>query len=148
MQQRPLNTDDLAGRQSVEEPAGGTQQTGEPETTDSPDLTLVRGGEQPRPERQYESGKEGGESLLPYEQTGDFRQRWQGIQASFVDEPRQAVEQADALVADLLQKLAAGFSEERKRLEGQWDRGGDVSTEDLRVALTRYRSFFDRLLAA
>ena len=51
------------------------------------------------------------------------------------------------LVADLLQRLAAGFSDERKRLDGQWDRGGDVSTEDLRVALTRYRSFFDRLLA-
>jgi hypothetical protein len=148
MQQRPLNTDDLAGRQSTEPPAGDAQQTGEPGGTDSPDLTLVRGGEQPRGERQHDNEEEGGESLLPFEQTGDFRQRWQGIQAGFVDEPRQAVEQADALVADLLQKLAAGFSDERKRLEGQWDRGGDVSTEDLRVALTRYRSFFDRLLAA
>ena len=77
-----------------------------------------------------------------------FRGRWQEIQASFVDEPRTSVEQADALVADLMQRLAAGFSDERQRLEGQWDRGDDVSTEDLRVALTRYRSFFDRLLAA
>ena len=47
-----------------------------------------------------------------------------------------------------MQRLAAGFSDERERLEGQWDQGSDVSTEDLRVALTRYRSFFDRLLAA
>ena len=103
---------------------------------------MVRNEEQPAGE------PEGGQTLLPSEQAGDFRRRWQDIQASFVDEPRQSVEQADALVADLLQRLAAGFADERKRLEGQWDLGGDVSTEDLRVALTRYRSFFDRLLAA
>ena len=69
-------------------------------------------------------------------------------EGSFVDEPRQAVEEADALVADLMTRLAQSFSEERKGLEGQWDRGDDVSTEDLRVALQRYRTFFDRLLAA
>jgi hypothetical protein len=87
-------------------------------------------------------------SLLPDDETERFTRRWQEIQTSFVDEPRTSVEQADALVADLMQKLAAGFSDERQRLEGQWDRGDDVSTENLRVALTRYRSFFDRLLAA
>lgn len=87
-------------------------------------------------------------ALLPEAETERFTRRWQEIQASFVDEPRASVEQADALVADLMQRLAAGFSDERERLEGQWDRGDDVSTEDLRVALTRYRSFFDRLLAA
>jgi len=88
------------------------------------------------------------EPLLPDEQTERFTSRWQEIQSGFVDEPRSAVEQADALVADLMQRLAASFSNERARLEGQWDRGDDVSTEDLRVALTRYRSFFDRLLSA
>jgi hypothetical protein len=88
------------------------------------------------------------EPLLPDEQGRRFTERWQEIQASFVDEPRESVQQADALVADLMQRLAAGFSSERERLEGQWDRGDDVSTEDLRVALTRYRTFFDRLLAA
>ena len=72
----------------------------------------------------------------------------QEIQAGFVDEPRNSVARADALVADLMQQLAAGFAEERERLEAQWDRGTDVSTEDLRVALTRYRSFFERLLSA
>ena len=65
-----------------------------------------------------------------------------------MDEPRRSVELADALVADLMQRLAAEFAEERERLEAQWDRGDEVSTEELRVALTRYRSFFDRLLAA
>lgn len=142
MQERPLNTDDLAGAQSADQPTDSPQQMGESSGVNPPDLRVVHGEEQPA------GAQEGEQSLLPSEQAGDFRERWQGIQASFVDEPRQAVEQADALVADLLQRLAAGFSDERKRLEGQWDRGGDVSTEDLRVALTRYRSFFDRLLAA
>jgi hypothetical protein len=86
--------------------------------------------------------------LLPRDQSERFTTRWHEIQTSFVDEPREAVTQADALVADLMQRLAASFSNERERLEAQWDRGGDVSTEDLRVALTRYRSFFGRLLSA
>ena len=86
--------------------------------------------------------------LLPDDQSVRFTTRWQEIQASFVDQPRDSVEQADALVADLMQQLAASFSNERQGLETQWDRGNDVSTEDLRVALTRYRSFFDRLLSA
>jgi hypothetical protein len=88
------------------------------------------------------------EPLLPPDQSTGFTARWQEIQASFVDEPRNSVAQADTLVADLMQRLAASFSDERERLEGQWDRGDDVSTEELRVALTRYRSFFDRLLSA
>jgi len=66
---------------------------------------------------------------------------------SFVDEPRRAVEQADNLVAVTMKRLAEMFAEERARLEGQWDRGDNVSTEDLRLALRRYRSFFGRLLS-
>jgi hypothetical protein len=63
-----------------------------------------------------------------------------------VDEPRRTVEAADKLVASVMQRLAEGFANERSSLEKQWDRGDNVSTEDLRVALQRYRSFFDRLL--
>lgn len=77
-----------------------------------------------------------------------FSERWTGIQAGFVDEPRNAVQEADALVAELMQRLAETFSTERSTLESQWDREEDVSTEDLRLALQRYRSFFDRLLSA
>ena len=88
------------------------------------------------------------EPLFPGDQSERFTTRWQEIQTSFVDQPRDAVAEADTLVADLSQRLAAGFSQERERLEAHWDRGDDVSTEDLRVALTRYRSFFDRLLSA
>ena len=76
-----------------------------------------------------------------------FQSRWEEIQVRFVDEPRGAVEDADALVATVMQRLAEGFAQERERLEGQWGRGEDISTEDLRVALQRYRSFFQRLLA-
>jgi hypothetical protein len=77
----------------------------------------------------------------------DFRARWDTIQAGFVDEPRGAVEQADSLVAETMKRLAEIFTDERARLEGQWDRGDGVSTEDLRLALRRYRSFFGRLLS-
>ena len=86
--------------------------------------------------------------LLDAAESGELGERWREIQTGFVDEPRHAVEEADALVADLMQRLAESFSRERQALEGQWDRGDDVSTEDLGVALQRYRSFFDRLLAA
>jgi hypothetical protein len=98
-------------------------------------------------ERRDERSAEERGPLLSADESERFTARWQGIQAGFVDQPRASVEQADALVADLMQRLAASFSSERERLEGQWDRGDDVSTEDLRVALTRYRSFFDRLLS-
>jgi hypothetical protein len=76
-----------------------------------------------------------------------FQTRWEEIQVRFVDEPRGAVEDADALVATVMQRLAEGFAQERERLEAQWGRGEDISTEDLRVALQRYRSFFQRLLS-
>jgi hypothetical protein len=77
----------------------------------------------------------------------EFQARWEEIQVRFVDEPRGAVEDADALVATVMQRLADGFASERERLEAQWGRGEDISTEDLRVSLQRYRSFFRRLLS-
>ena len=86
--------------------------------------------------------------LLAEDQAGTYRRRWEEIQAAFVDEPRRAVEDADGLVATVMQELAEGFARERERLESQWDRGDDVSTEDLRVGLQRYRAFFRRLLSA
>ena len=87
-------------------------------------------------------------ALFSESEVGDFRNRWSNIQTGFVDEPRRAVEDADNLVAQLMKKMAEGFANERSGLEKQWDRGDNVSTEDLRVALQRYRSFFDRLLKA
>jgi hypothetical protein len=95
-----------------------------------------------------ESSQSNGGPLLPGDQSESYTARWREIQTSFVDEPRSSVEKADALVAELMQQLASVFSSERERLEAQWDSGDEVSTEELRVALTRYRSFFGRLLSA
>lgn len=90
---------------------------------------------------------EGAAPLFDKSKAEEFRSRWAGIQAGFVDEPRGAVEQADELVAETMKHLAGIFAEERENLEREWAKGEDVSTEDLRIALQRYRSFFDRLLS-
>ena len=90
--------------------------------------------------------EDGATTLFPENEAKDFHTRWTEIQTAFVDEPRRAVEQADSLVAEVIKRLANSFAEERSKLEGQWGRGDNVSTEDLRVALQRYRAFFDRLL--
>ena len=95
---------------------------------------------------QTEQG-DGSTQLFPSNELQDLRTRWKDIQTGFVDEPRKAVEQADGLVASAMKRLAEVFAQERSGLEQQWDRGDNVSTEDLRVALQRYRSFFDRLLS-
>jgi hypothetical protein len=86
--------------------------------------------------------------LLADDELQGILMRWKDIQAQFVDEPRRAVQDADALVADLMQRLARMFASERDQLESRWASGDDVSTEDLRRGLRRYRSFFERLLAA
>ncbi len=95
--------------------------------------------------RETEAGS--AEPLLAPDLSATFQSRWEEVQTRFVDEPRGAVEDADGLVANLMQQLAEGFAQERDRLEQQWGRGEDISTEDLRVALKRYRSFFQRLLS-
>jgi hypothetical protein len=94
-----------------------------------------------------ESNSDRPSPLLTEIVAGDLRGAWDRIQTTFVDEPRQAVRQADGLVAVTMKRLAETFSEERSKLERQWDRGDEVSTEDLRLALQRYRSFFHRLLS-
>ncbi len=85
--------------------------------------------------------------LFSEQETKGFFARWDSLQVGFIDEPRHAVEQADNLVAGAMKRLAEIFADERAHLEGQWDRGDNVSTEDLRIAMQRYRSFFRRLLA-
>ena len=86
-------------------------------------------------------------ALFQPDEGNGFRTRWDAIQTGFVDEPRAAVEQANALVGEMMKRLTDVFAAERTRLEEQWSGGGNASTEDLRVALKRYRSFFERLLS-
>jgi hypothetical protein len=76
----------------------------------------------------------------------DLRARWAGVQAAFVDDPKDCVQQADHLVSDLVEQLTTGFAQARSRLEEEWTQGTEASTEDLRMALMHYREFFDRLL--
>ena len=85
--------------------------------------------------------------LLPSDFSNDMKAHWEKIQVAFVDDPREAVREADELVVNATKKLADSFAEERNRLEQRWSSGGDVSTEDLRQVLQRYRAFFNRLLA-
>jgi hypothetical protein len=118
----PSAGDDVAGRTAAENQRMGT-------------ADVVRHDSQSRP------------MLFPNDDAERLRTQWSDIQGTFVDDPRQAVEQADALVADAMKRLATTFAAERANLEQQWDRGGDVTTEDLRVTLQRYRAFFDRLLS-
>ena len=99
--------------------------------------------------RNDRSAAESTDQLAPLFDTSranELRDRWHALQARFVDDPRKTLQDADSLVAELLQELARNFSEARTTLEGQWDSGDDVSTEDLRLALQQYRSFFERLL--
>jgi hypothetical protein len=86
-------------------------------------------------------------SLFADDDLAGLRARWNDVQAGFVDDPRACVQKADGLVADVVTRLTSGFTEARSRLEHEWGRGEEASTEDLRVALTRYREFFERLLA-
>ena len=87
------------------------------------------------------------ETLFPAGDITRLRNQWTEIQSGFVDEPRDAVKRADSLVGDVLKSLSETFAKERARLESQWDHEGDVTTEDFRMALRRYRTFFDRLLS-
>jgi hypothetical protein len=86
-------------------------------------------------------------SLFSGETERELRTQWHEIQTGFVDEPRRAVEQADELVAQLMQQLAQSFSNQRNSLERQWEQAEKISTEDLRLAFRRYRFFFERLLS-
>jgi hypothetical protein len=86
------------------------------------------------------------ERLVPEDRAASYGARWDAVKGSFVDEPREAVAQADALVGELLDELETLFHEQRRSIEQGLD-ADETSTEDLRLALRRYRSFFERLLA-
>jgi hypothetical protein len=104
-------------------------------------------GETRENEMRDDTARADDQQLLVGDDSGALGDRWQQIQAQFVDNPREAVKEADSLVQVVLHRGTRGFADERRRLEEQWDGGEDVSTEDLRMALQRYRAFFGRLLS-
>jgi hypothetical protein len=111
------------------------------------DATEVDRGVVAQPAAPAAAPEPAAEPLLAPGDSHAYQARWTDVQNGFVDEPRRAVEEADMLVAELMQHLAKSFADERGRLEGQWDRGDEVSTDELRVAFQRYRAFFGRLLS-
>lgn len=134
-----LTTGDLARAQTE---GGGADQLAEEGSAD----TSSRRG-QDAASAQGQDANRDLQPLLDASESESFRSRWQSIQTGFVDQPEQSVQQADALVAELMQRLAQTFNEERQSLEEQLRGSPDTSTEDLRVGLQRYRSFFERLLS-
>ncbi|MFD7939699.1 hypothetical protein ACFV4T_35155 [Streptomyces sp. NPDC059755] len=152
-----LSTDDLAQPRdrSVQEGAAGPHTdvpTFPGESTDTPgqlaegEPAEAAAGTPARTAGQPVQGEDDVPQLLTTEDEEGFRTRWQEVQDRFVDDPRDAVHTADALVADVMQRLAATFADHKQELEGQWNRGEQADTEDLRQALRHYRSFFNRLL--
>jgi hypothetical protein len=117
------------------------------DTTPPPPSTPHRTSQLANPAATDGAASDDAPSLFPAGEAEQFKTRWVEVQTGFVDEPRHAVEQADSLVAEMMKRLAQVFADERARLEEQWSRGDDIGTEDLRQALRRYRSFFDRLLS-
>lgn len=109
--------------------------------------TSAPSAEVPQAETVGEHEPSAGQVLFAGDDLADLRARWAGVQAAFVDDPKDCVQKADALVTDLVEQLTAGFAQARSRLEEQWSRGQEASTEDLRLALMHYREFFERLLA-
>ena len=113
--------------------------TGEHTTTAGPDAADAHG--------QQSAGRDEAQAPLFAADEGDrLRGEWESVQAAFVDDPRAAVQRANALVSEVVQNLTTSFTSAQSHLEQQWSQGEDVSTEDLRQALHRYRSFFERLL--
>ncbi len=124
---QPPNTADIAAGKTRNQPTGTEALMGQTAGSGRPGMSRT--------------------PLLNPNDSSSFRTRWTSIQGTFVDDPRHSVEEADHLVAELMQNLAQTFNQEKNKLESEWERGQDVSTEDLRMALQRYRSFFDRLLS-
>jgi hypothetical protein len=145
-EQRGLTTEDLAQPPEAPPDAGGTSPAAEVPTFPG-ESTPTQTETSTRAPESAGAVEEEAPQLLSAEDADGFRSRWQEVQSRFVDEPREAVQSADALVAEVMQSLATTFADHKKALEEQWNRGEQVDTEGLRMALRHYRSFFNRLLA-
>jgi len=146
-ERREISTADLARTAEADDRAAGRDTRDNPAAGGNVAAQVAEGNAAAAVARPAGPGAGNRTMLFPNEEAERFRSEWTEVQSAFVDAPRNAVERADQLVANTMKRMAHGFAEERRKLEEQWDRGGDVTTEDLRVALQRYRAFFDRLLS-
>ena len=135
--------DDENAAHAAHEPGPATDDIGAEAVREPEPVTDAVEAEPPRADRESSTA----EMLFAGDDVADLRSRWAGVQAAFVDNPKECVQKADHLVSDLVEHLTTGFAQARSRLEEQWSQGQEASTEDLRVALMHYREFFDRLLA-
>jgi hypothetical protein len=135
---------DGSGQKYDKRPAAPDEPVAEDEAVVSQDETVVSHGEHAR--QKPAENADGAVALFTADEVDQFRTEWRGLQSDFVDSPRDAVQHADQLVAQVMQSLATTFANHKKSLEGQWSQGEKVETEELRVALRQYRAFFDKLL--
>jgi len=151
-QQKPLSTAEIAGgrdeRDRVEATNREASQADGANMSQNGRSEMEAGYAATGMSETTNAGNNAQAALMPPDAAESHREHWMEIQTRFVDDPKDAVEQADGLVAEVMQVVATRFAEQRKGLESQWQEGGEASTEDLRKAMQQYRSFFERLLAA
>ncbi|WP_309113695.1 hypothetical protein [Saccharothrix sp.] len=116
-------------------------------TTDTPTTDAPADQQYTQEQPATPTDRSDSEPLFAPAEADGYRNEWRTLQSDFVDDPRDAVRRADELVAQVVQSLATTFADHKRSLEGQWQQGEQVDTEELRMALRRYRAFFDRLLS-
>jgi hypothetical protein len=157
--QQPLPSSDATSTATMATPIPDTSTTATPTTTGSEAQTATAARDAARetgsqrtssvsvPTADDRSAEQAMGALFPQGELQQFRVRWDQVQASFVDDPRRSVQEADNLVASVVKRIADQFAEQRGKLEGQWSRGDDATTEELRRSMRQYRAFFERLLS-
>jgi len=157
--QQPLPSSDATSTATTATPTPATSTTATPTTTGSEAQTATAARDVSRetgsqrtssvsvPTADDRSAEQAMGALFPQGELQQFRVRWDQVQASFVDDPRRSVQEADNLVASVVKRIADQFAEQRGKLEGQWSRGDDATTEELRRSMRQYRAFFERLLS-
>lgn len=157
--QQPLPSSDATSTATTATPSPATSTMATPTTTGSEAQTATAARNASRetgsqrtssvsvPTADDRSAEQAMGALFPQGELQQFRVRWDQVQASFVDDPRRSVQEADNLVASVVKRIADQFAEQRGKLEGQWSRGDDATTEELRRSMRQYRAFFERLLS-
>jgi hypothetical protein len=156
MQGQPPQGQPMQGQPPQGQPMQGQPGQGQPGQPGQPGGGQPGGGQEAgrytrqhgdQPGQHDHDGREDSVSVLDPSASDRLRGQWTEVQASFVDEPRRAVTEADQLVGEVLDEVSRVFRDQRSALEAEWSGNNEPGTEELRQALRRYREFFDRLLS-